>query len=294
MIFLSSSCCHDNDVYNFLEEAAESGIRNIELSGGTEYDEGHLEKLIEYKHRYDLTYTVHNYFPPPQYPFILNIASTDKKLRERSVSFAKNSMEFSSSIGAGLYTVHAGYLTDLKLSKCGQHFLPVQDSRCDRLTSWQYFSLSLIELCTFAMEEGIRFGVENLFPYQRNSNYSLLCNSDELDRVMNEFNKFENFGILLDLAHAKISSHLLDFSLESFLKDIVSHHKDRILGVHISDNDGVSDLHVLPPQESWMTRFVIDSELHSIPITIEARNANHLNVLSYCHFLNKELGYCHD
>jgi sugar phosphate isomerase/epimerase len=281
-------------LYYFLEEAAEMGVRNIELSGGTEYDEEHVAKLIEYKKRYTFNYTVHNYFPPPRDSFILNIAAAASTLREKSIAFAKNSIKLASAIGSDLYTIHAGYLTDLEISTCGQHFLPAEDTITNKEAAWKYFSLSVMELCAFAGEYSIRFGVENLFPYGRNKNYSLMCSSQDIDRAIEECKPFKNFGILLDLAHAKISSHLLGFSLESFLNEIVSHHKDRILGVHISDNDGVSDLHVLPPQKSWMTRFVINSELHAVPITIEARNDNHHNVISYCLFLNKELGYCHD
>ena len=49
----------------------------IELSGGR-YSKNQLKSLIQLKKKIRLR--VHNYFPPPQIPFVLNLASNNKKI----------------------------------------------------------------------------------------------------------------------------------------------------------------------------------------------------------------------
>lgn len=40
MIYVSSSCIRNNNIAEIICSLSEKGIRNIELSGGTEYYEG--------------------------------------------------------------------------------------------------------------------------------------------------------------------------------------------------------------------------------------------------------------
>ena len=52
------------------------GIVNVELSGGS-YKPNLIKNLIKVKK--DFNFSAHNYFPPPKKPFVLNLASFDKK-----------------------------------------------------------------------------------------------------------------------------------------------------------------------------------------------------------------------
>ena len=91
MLYVSSSVIKLSSIKERLQKLIDVGIRNIELSGGAEYDEA-LESIVgELQKVYNLNYIVHNYFPSPQESFILNIASADENMRKQSVSFVKKS-----------------------------------------------------------------------------------------------------------------------------------------------------------------------------------------------------------
>lgn len=288
MLYLSSSCFRENKITDILKKAIESDIYNIELSGGVIFSEGLAEQLIEYQAEYDLNYLVHNYFPPPKNSFILNIASVDNNHRKKSVEFAKRSIELSSKTGGSIYTIHSGYLVDLHLSEDGEHFIQDGNKLNNKERVIDNFVQSVDELCTYASKFNVKFGVENLFPVNSKQNFSLMCLLDEIESALDTFSKYQNFGILLDLGHAQLSSNLLNFDLDQFLKDLVLDHSEKIFQIHISDNDGYTDLHILPQKDSWMDRFVFDFDLRGIPITIEARGSQIDDVINYYHYFQKK------
>ena len=79
MIFISTSCIKNNKIRDSVQELAENGFQNIELSGGTKFYENFENDLLELKDRYKLNYRCHNYFPPPKKPFVLNLASLNNE-----------------------------------------------------------------------------------------------------------------------------------------------------------------------------------------------------------------------
>ena len=64
------------------ERYLRKGIKNIELSGGV-----HTPTLVEdlLKIKKEANFQVHNYFPPPKNPFVLNLASADQKISNLSL-----------------------------------------------------------------------------------------------------------------------------------------------------------------------------------------------------------------
>ena len=75
MIYISSACVKFKRIEDSVEYLHQQGFNNIELSGGTEYyDHDQLiNNLKKLKSRLGLNYIIHNYFPPPKNPFILNV-----------------------------------------------------------------------------------------------------------------------------------------------------------------------------------------------------------------------------
>ena len=70
----------------FLETARlfkESVINNIELSGGAHT--GDLKKKLRLVNKF-ANIQLHNYFPPPKKPFVLNLASLDEKILKEVIS----------------------------------------------------------------------------------------------------------------------------------------------------------------------------------------------------------------
>ena len=75
MIFISSSSIKKQKIADAVTTLIENDFRNIELSGGTKYYDGWLDELMELKHKYQLNFLIHNYFPPPKIPFVFNLSS---------------------------------------------------------------------------------------------------------------------------------------------------------------------------------------------------------------------------
>jgi sugar phosphate isomerase/epimerase len=275
---------------DFFLLVSNNGIRNIELSGGEYMHPTALEELLtSFREKRGFSYLIHNYFPPAKDSFILNIAATDETLRKKSVNFAKTAMKFGVKQGAKMYTVHAGYRTDLTLSKDGEVFQPVNSRIVEVGDSLNQLKVSIEELCSFAATKSMIFGIENLFPPKEGKNFSVLCTYEEIEIILKTFADYDNFGLLLDLGHAKISGHLLGFDPLAFAKKLNDNYRGRILGYHISDNDGCSDLHLLPPLNSWMVDYLLNFGKVGVPITIEARNSPFEKVILFYHNLVESL-----
>ena len=69
------------------------GFKNIELSGGP-----HKKNLFYLIKNKKLNFQIHNYFPPPKVPFVLNLASLDKKIYKKSLNLVLKAINFSRKI----------------------------------------------------------------------------------------------------------------------------------------------------------------------------------------------------
>ena len=64
------------------EKLISTGINSIELSGGI-YSTNVIDNLYELKEK--ANFQIHNYFPPPKIPFVLNLASQDTEISNLSL-----------------------------------------------------------------------------------------------------------------------------------------------------------------------------------------------------------------
>ena len=73
---------------------------------------------------------------------------------------------------------------------------------------------------------------------------------EEINEYMSQVPK--SVGVLLDLAHMKISSNIYGFNKDRFLENFMIDYADRLYEVHISDNDGIKDQHLGIKEGSWV------------------------------------------
>ena len=64
---------------------------------------------------------MHNYFPVPKKPFVLNLASLNPSQFELSLIHATSAIKLAASIGSPYYSIHAGFLLDLTVSELGKN-----------------------------------------------------------------------------------------------------------------------------------------------------------------------------
>ena len=88
MIFISTggfSKKKGTDAYQYLKK---KGLKNIEFSGG-KYIKNFNYSINKYKNNTQ----IHNYFPPPKLPFVLNLSSKNKKISSKSFNFVKRNIK---------------------------------------------------------------------------------------------------------------------------------------------------------------------------------------------------------
>lgn len=198
----------------------------------------------------------HNYFPAPQVPFVLNLASSDKNIREISVRHCMHGLELSKKAGAPFFSAHAGFCVDPNPDELGRKLN--LSKPFDRNEHWEIFKQSLHTVCVEAEKMGLRFLIENnvLAPvnvHPDGSNPLFCCDAEEMLRMLKGVNE-PSLGLLIDTAHIKVSANTLKFSKEEAIRTL----QDQIGCVHHSDNDGSFDTNDKMNEDYWFLPFVKD------------------------------------
>lgn len=266
-VYLSSSCIRGERIGDVVEMLARCGITHIELSGGTRYYASIEEDLLRLKAEYGLDYLVHGYFPPPEEDFIIDLIND----RERAFTFLGETIRLSQSLGARLYSTHAGFTVDVLPLTRGESLgdVPPMDKR--EAEKILYNNLRRI------MEEIVgadfRFAVENMYPLMGREDYALLAVPEEILRFLEFSRKYPNLGMLLDLGHLNLAAAYAGFDRVEFVREIIGDFKDGIFEIHISENDGTADAHDIAREGSWQLEVMGWEDLKDVPAVFEWRGA---------------------
>ena len=120
MIYLSSSCIRKSNIAEVVTLYGERGIKNIELSGGTDFYEGIEDDLRALSGKYNLTYACHAYFPPPREPFVVNLASCNDKIYRQSIEHYEKCIRMLKRIDCKFLSVHAGFMVEVGTNEIGR------------------------------------------------------------------------------------------------------------------------------------------------------------------------------
>jgi sugar phosphate isomerase/epimerase len=243
-----------------IEKLYKTGIKDIELSGG-KYEPNLLKQIEKYK---KLNLKVHNYFPPPKKPFVLNFASLDKYIYEKSENLVLKAINFSKKIKSNYYSFHAGFLCDIIPSDLGKN---VKKKKLNsRRICTELFIERVKKISKVAKNSGVKLMIENNVITKNNllefgENPFLMSEPKETKKILNLLP--DNVGMLLDVAHLKVSAKTLGFNRsEMFLKC-----KNKIFGYHLSENNGSRDSNEAFDENSWFWKFIPkESEYVSIEV----------------------------
>ncbi len=290
MIFVTSSSIKSDYILESVNELASLGISNIELSGGTQYQGSPIKDLKKLQNDLSLNFLIHNYFPPSKKDFVLNIASQDDFVRERSIDFARSSIHCATQLGLSFYAMHAGYLINMKPPKPKEdHFVMTQSQVMDREEGEKRMFDSFVKINDFARGKNIRVALENLFPIESSPECSLLTKPGDIFKFLDRFDDEKNVGLLLDLGHLLISSNYYGFDKEIFLKKLNKFYADKIFAIHLSGNDGKIDLHCQLHKDSWQLKALKNINLDGVPVTLELRNLGKSIILDQYNLVKREL-----
>ena len=78
-------------------------IYDLELSGGERINRKDYKKLINISKNSDINLRPHNYFPPPQRKFVINLASINKKIVSMSLKQIKKSILLTKKMGGEFF-----------------------------------------------------------------------------------------------------------------------------------------------------------------------------------------------
>lgn len=263
MIYVSSSCVRATTIRESVEQLAQHGFKNIELSGGTRYYEHILNDLLELKSKYGLSYLIHNYFPPPQEGFVLNLASLNDRIHQQSMEHAKRAIDLSVEIGSVAYGFHAGFFINIPENQIGkeiskQELFPADESVARFIESYQ---------TTAYANRRVQLYIENNVLSE--ANYRSFGNTDPFMCTtaagIQTLKEKIDFKFILDVAHLKVSARTLGLAFCTELATLLP-QTDYI---HISDNDGSKDNNETVMADSELMRELEHYDLKGKTLTLE-------------------------
>lgn len=234
MIYISSSCVRFDKISESVAFLASHGFKNIELSGGTNYYPEIEDDLVELKHKYNLSYLVHNYFPPPEKHFVLNLASLNDQIFSETINHCQKAINLAEKIGAKKYGLHAGFFIDPSVNDLGKKIkkMPIVNKK----DAFKKFceGFNILNEHKGSIDLYIENNVISASNYQSyNDNVFMLTKSSEYITLKENI----DFNFLLDVGHLKVSCQTLGLNFEKEFEALwnISNY------IHLSDNDGFHD-----------------------------------------------------
>lgn len=234
-----------------LDEFKALGIIDLELSGLE--SPGDIERFcISYQSK-GFQFHLHNYFVKEEKgnDFVMNLASTDDDIAALTKSKILKAVSVTSKLGKNFFSFHAGFFLNLNREELGRKFASHIYSEKEEAKSVELFFSRLENIALIANEMNVALGVETnvctFENYQRfeRRNPFMLASERQIDEFIQ--NKPRNVKILWDFGHVKVSSHTFGFEHRKVFKKSEEH----IIGLHISDNDGISDQNYPVTPDNW-------------------------------------------
>lgn len=270
-IYFSSGAFPARHPAELLATARAEGISHIEWSAGMEDAPDFIAPIVSAVP--EMRFLVHNYFPPPSKPFVLNLAELDDATHLQTMTMCRNAIDLCATLGAPFYSVHSGWAFRLEVADLGQperqrQIADQQTSGVDVPKAYERFVASVRALSDYARQRGIRLLVENnvIAPSGVAQGKTDLLFNTTAQGIIGFLNDVQdaNVGLLLDLAHLKVSANALQFDAIEALARLGS----AVACLHLSDNDGQRDNNQPLHQATWFLPLLRD--FRHVPWVIEA------------------------
>lgn len=226
-----------------------AGIRQVELAIGVKPSPDTVEVLRHYQQQ-GMQYRAHHAFVWQEQRSFNLAQSFDASYFERLTDWLV-------TMDITAYSVHAGSLT------------PSDEPRA----AYARFLLHVEQLRQLCSERGIRLGVETMYPSELDSTSQyLLHSSAQVEQLLQDLPHIE---LVVDMAHLNIwkketipeKLQLLGLACDS---EALPPTADRLLEIHISDNDSYRDSHTAITERTWWVPYVAMFP-PNVPIVLESR-----------------------
>ena len=280
-IYISSACIKSTSIEEVIKQLNEMGFWNIELSGGTIH-EPEIETIL-LKHALGKTqFLLHNYFPIPSSPMVLNSGSLDAVVSKWSGAHIAQALQLSKALHASHFAFHAPFRMAIPVDKIGKKVPKFE--LYPTISVWEAFKNTLKHTQDLADQLGIELYVEN--NVYSAENYEVYGN--DLPFFFLTANDFETMAEhvkmkpLLDVAHLKVSCKTLGLDFYSNLKRLI----EITDYIHISDNDGLADSNRVFSKNSELYDMLSDFDLSDRTLTLETYVSQEELIESYETLLN--------
>jgi sugar phosphate isomerase/epimerase len=281
-IYVSTACLPgDVPLAQRLREYASLGLLHVELGAGVSAP---TVQWRESDFPFGQQYLVHNYFPTPIDPFVLNLASEQSRNRQRSIEFVIGALELSSRVSAPFYSVHGGFVTDPTGFANGGFIFPLPRSSEESRLAMERFVAAIEAVLKRAEELGLQLLVENNVCIPENKGKLLLQTAEEFEGLFRRCHS-DNLGMLLDTGHLNVTASTFGFDRMEFVERLAPF----VRAFHVHDNDGTRDRHDPIEPGSWVTTVVKRPEFNHCPVILESKFQNVEAVHQHVSWLQTEL-----
>ncbi|TAJ51870.1 MAG: hypothetical protein EPO58_12245 [Chitinophagaceae bacterium] len=269
-LFVSTTFFKDGTaIETALDTCKINGIKNLELGSNHQYSSDFKSIITSLSP--DLTYLVHNYFPIPKESFVLNLASTDEHIIQRSLEHVHTAIDFCEETGALLYTFHPGFLTDPKGSNQNRDNYDFQwDDAAGKQYDVAYETmLESIETCVeYAAKKKIRIAIETEGSYNKH-HHLLMQKPAEYEKLFKYFSPAD-LGINLNIGHLKLATEVFGFTAEAFT-NLIGHY---IVAMELSHNNGLTDQHLPLAVDAWYWPIILQPQFKNAYKILEFRDTS--------------------
>lgn len=268
--YISTGAFRFSKLREIIAFSVDRGIDHIELSSGITYQWNLLDPVRETNQK-QITYLIHNYFPPAEDPFVLNLASLNGDTRKRSIDLCERAISLTAELEAPFYSVHSGFTFDMEANFLGkpesQKGIPL-NAHFPYEKAYDTFVENIVHLTELAKSNGVRLLVENnvvspSYLTEGNRDALLMASADEILRLVTDVDD-PALGVLVDVGHVNVTATALEFCRERFIEILAPH----IGAFHLSDNNGRFDQNLPFDKNAWFCPLLRD--FPDVSVVIEA------------------------
>lgn len=245
-VFVSSGAFGRMRVEEIIASAGEAGVRHIELASGTRHGSGDgLGAALKDAGAQGYAFLIHNYFPVPAEPFVLNLASAEPANLERSISHVRNAIDLAALVNSPFYSLHCGFCIDPSPADLGR---ALRGSAIPPDQAMKVFVDCVHELADYAKTRDVDLLLENnvLSPMNAGKVQLLGVTPEEIESLFDRIDR-PNVGLLLDVGHLKVSAVTLEFDMAAAAARLAP----LVRCCHLSDNDGTEDSNQVIAADAW-------------------------------------------
>lgn len=273
-LYISTTFSPNNSrLYKVIKLCEKNHINSIEIGSIHNYESNYY-----YLFDFRFNYLVHNYFPIPKNTFVLNIASLDEDIRRKSIEHVKRAIDFTSYIGAHLYTFHPGFINDpasAGISEYNYDFLwesnQISQSDYNRAKNKMYNAID--NIIKYASSKSVKIAIETEGSFNK-KDHLLMQRPEEYQEFIDKFSQ-NDIGINLNIGHLNLAANAFSFKKAEFIDFI----QDYIVAMELSHNNGLEDEHLPLKKNGWYWPIINDVRFKNIYKILEFRNVGISDIL---------------